>query len=284
MLPRETVVDMAALAELIETARPDVLQATPATWRGLLETGWEGAPWMRVLCGGEALSRALADQLLPRIGELWNMYGPTETTIWSTIARVDPAPAAITIGRPIANTQVRILDTEGNDRPLGAIGELHIGGMGLARGYRGRTDLTDERFITVRGERLYKTGDLARWRADGELLCLGRTDHEEKIRGFRVAIEEIEGALAKLPGIAGAAVRAWPDASGERALAAYVVGEGDPAQWREGLAASLPDYMIPSRFVVMAELPLTPNGKVDRNALPEPGAATGASVRAAGNS
>ncbi|TPG39736.1 amino acid adenylation domain-containing protein [Sphingomonas koreensis] len=270
---REEATDMAALAQLIAVNRPQVMQATPATWRGLIESGWRGDAYLRVLCGGEALPRALVDHLLPRVKELWNMYGPTETTIWSTVARVEPGAGAVPIGRPIANTTVRILDSAGNDRPIGAIGELHIGGRGVALGYRGRPDLTAERFVDHNGERLYKTGDLARWRADGVLECLGRTDNEEKIRGFRIAIEEVEGAIAKLPGVAAAAVRAWPDPSGERALVGYVVGAGEPADWREALSATLPDYMIPTRFVAMEALPLTPNGKVDRKALPEAGAA-----------
>ena len=268
---RETAVDMASLAELIEQRRPDVLQATPATWRGLIEAGWRGAPWLRALCGGEALPRAVADQLLPRLGELWNVYGPTETTIWSTIARIE-AGASIPIGKPIWNTQVRVLDDAGNDMPMGAVGELHIGGRGLARGYRGQPELTAERFVSIDGERFYRTGDLGRWRSDGVLECLGRTDNEEKIRGFRVAIEEVEAALAKLPGVAAAAVRAWPDASGERALAAYLVGGGDAAEHRASLGALLPEYMIPSHFTILDELPLTPNGKVDRAQLLPPGA------------
>jgi len=267
---REAASDMALLIALIDRVEPDVLQATPATWRGLIESGWRGAPDMRVLCGGEKLPRALADQLLPRVREVWNMYGPTETTIWSTVAKV-PAEGPIPIGHPIANTTVRVLDKAGNDLPIGAVGELLIGGRGLAVGYRGRPDLTAEKFIEHKGERLYRTGDLGRWRADGVLECLGRTDNEEKIRGFRVAIEEVEGALARLPGVSGAAVKAWPDASGERALAGYIVGPGDAHVWRELLAAALPDYMIPTKFVAMDALPLTPNGKVDRGALPEPG-------------
>ncbi len=272
--PREAASDMTALVTLIEQTRPQVMQATPATWRGLIESGWRGAPDMRVLCGGEKLPRALADQLLTRVGAVWNMYGPTETTIWSTVARVEPDTGSIPIGRPIANTQVRVLDAAGNDLPIGAVGELLIGGRGVAVGYRSRPDLTAERFIDHHGERLYRTGDLGRWRADGVLECLGRTDNEEKIRGFRVAIEEVEGALAKLPGVSGASVKAWPDASGERALVGYIVGPGDAATWRAQLSASLPDYMIPTRFVAMDALPLTPNGKVDRNALPEPGMST----------
>jgi amino acid adenylation domain-containing protein len=276
---RDEAMDMAALIARIEKVQPHVMQATPATWRGLIETGWAGAPDMRVLCGGEALPRALADQLLPRVKELWNMYGPTETTIWSTVSQVE-AEGLIAIGKPIANTSVRILDADGNDRPVGAIGELMIGGRGLAHGYRGRPDLTEQRFIDHGDTRLYRTGDLGRWRADGVLECLGRTDNEVKIRGFRIAIEEVEGALAKLPGVTGAAARAWPDPSGEHMLAGYVVGGGDPASWRDELARTLPDYMIPGRFVQMDELPLTPNGKVDRKQLPEPGA--GAKARRTG--
>ncbi|HET8611390.1 MAG TPA: amino acid adenylation domain-containing protein [Sphingomonas sp.] len=270
---REQATDMAALIALIEAAKPDMMQATPATWRGLIESGWRGAPDMRALCGGEALPRALADQLLPRVAELWNVYGPTETTIWSTAAKVE-SQGPIAIGRPIANTIVRVLDADGNDRPIGAVGELLIGGRGLAHGYRGRPDLTEQRFITHEGRRLYRTGDLARWRADGVLECLGRTDNELKIRGFRIAVEEVEGALAKLPGVTAAAARAWPDPSGELMLAGYLVGPAEAADWRELLAETLPDYMIPTRFVLMEALPLTPNGKVDRNALPEPGKPT----------
>ncbi|MBV9932546.1 MAG: amino acid adenylation domain-containing protein [Alphaproteobacteria bacterium] len=269
---REAASDMAALIELIEEWRPNVLQATPATWRGLIESGWRGSPGLRILCGGERLPRALADQLLPRAASVWNMYGPTETTIWSSVARVE-AEGPVTIGRPIANTSFRVLDPAGNELPIGGLGELMIGGRGLARGYRGRPDLTAERFVDHDGERLYRTGDLGRRRADGVLECFGRTDNEEKIRGFRVAIEEVEAALARLPGVAAAAVRAWPDSSGERALTGYIVGPGDATEWREALAALLPDYMIPSRFVALDALPLTPNGKVDRAALPEPGAA-----------
>lgn len=272
IVPREVAIDMAALAQTIDRLKPDVLQATPATWLGLIEAGWEGLPGLRALCGGEALPRVLAEQLLGRVGELWNVYGPTETTIWSTCARVEHGTGPVPIGRPIANTLVRVLDQDGNDRPAGAIGELWIGGRGVARGYRGRPDLTAGRFVTIDGERLYRTGDLARWRTDGELVCLGRVDAEEKIRGFRVAVEEIEGALTRLPGIATAAVRAWPDASGERALAAYVVGAGEPAAWIAALAETLPDYMIPRRFMRLDALPLTPNGKIDRRALPSPDA------------
>lgn len=272
--PRAAVVDPRALAELIAAEAPDVMQATPATWRALVEAGWAGEPNLRVLCGGEALPRDLAEALLARTGEVWNVYGPTETTIWSTCAQVTPGDGPVPIGRPIDNTDVQVLDALGQRVPVGVIGELFIGGTGLARGYRNRPDLTAERFVEREGERLYRTGDLARWRADGTLLCLGRVDNDEKIRGYRVAVEEIEGALAQHPAVAAAAVRSWPDASGERALAAYVVAAPGMAPDRETLRAHLagllPGYMIPSWFVPLAELPMTPNRKVDRKALPEP--------------
>lgn len=277
---REDALDPDRLAALIASHRPSVMQATPATWRALIDNGWSGDRKLRILCGGEALPRDLADQLLGRCGELWNMYGPTETTIWSTIQRVARGNGPVAIGRPIANTVTYVLDGGGQQVPVGVIGELYIGGAGLARGYRGRPDLTAERFgekAVMPGARLYRTGDLARYADDGTLHCLGRTDNDEKIRGFRIAVEEVEAALNSHPEIAAAAVRSWPDDAGNRYLAAYVVAHGDeiPAvgALREHLAQTLPDYMIPSRFEPIAELPMTPNRKLDRKALPEPGGA-----------
>lgn len=276
--PRGVVTDPRQLAELIGEAKPSVMQATPATWRALVEAGWRGSPGLRILCGGEALPRDLADELLTRADEVWNMYGPTETTIWSTVGRVTREEGPVSIGRPIANTVVHVLDRYGNTAPIGVIGELFIGGDGLAQGYRNRPDLTLERFVETRaapGVRLYRTGDLARYRADGSILLLGRVDNDEKIRGYRVAVEEVEGALMRHDGVAAAAVRSWPDESGERALVAYLVprGEAPPSHMalREHLARTLPDYMIPSRFELLPALPMTPNGKVDRKGLPKPG-------------
>ncbi len=277
LVPGDVARDPARLAELVQTSQPSLMQATPATWRALIEAGWAGDAGLTILCGGEGLPRALADQLLQRSAALWNVYGPTETTIWSTLAQVAPEPGPVPIGHPIANTSAYVLGANGHPVPPGVIGELHIGGAGLARGYRHRPDLTAERFGEqpfAPGERLYRTGDLARQRADGALFCLGRTDNDEKIRGFRVAVEEIEGALSRHPAIAAAAVRSWPDPSGERALAAYLVARREDlpstAALREQLAASLPDYMVPSRFIYLPALPMTPNAKVDRKALPEP--------------
>jgi amino acid adenylation domain-containing protein len=275
--PKSVTADPRQLNELFVGAKPSVMQATPATWRALIEANWQGSPTLRILCGGEALPRDLAESLVQRSGELWNVYGPTETTIWSTVARVTPGDGPVPIGRPIANTTIHILDHYRNTAPIGVVGELFIGGAGLAHGYRHRADLTAERFVEIRGERLYRTGDLARYRPDGTILCLGRVDNDEKIRGYRVAVEEIEGALAEHPDVVAAAVRSWPDASGERALAAYIVTRGDTppsrAELREHLGRTLPDYMIPSHFEHLPTLPMTPNAKVDRKALPQPGGA-----------
>jgi amino acid adenylation domain-containing protein len=275
--PKSVTADPRQLNELFVAAKPSVMQATPATWRALIEANWQGSPTLRILCGGEALPRDLAESLIQRSGELWNVYGPTETTIWSTVACVTPGDGPVPIGRPIANTTIHILDRYRNTAPIGVVGELFIGGTGLAHGYRHRADLTAERFVTIRGERLYRTADLARYRPDGTILCLGRVDNDEKIRGYRVAVEEIEGALAEHPDIVAAAVRSWPDASGERALAAYIVTRVDTlpsrAELREHLARTLPDYMIPSHFEHLPALPMTPNAKVDRKALPQPGGA-----------
>jgi len=264
--------DPRSLRNLIEKHAPTVMQATPATWRALIEDGWTGSPAMKILCGGEALTRDLAEQLLTRSKELWNMYGPTETTIWSTLERVTADSGPVSIGRPIDNTQVYVLDAQRKIVPDGVTGELYIGGQGVTRGYLGRPELTAEKFVNVEvagGARLYRTGDLARWTKDGKLECLGRSDHQVKIRGFRVEVEEIEALLAQHPDVRGAAVKAWPDASGHLALAAYVVTNGQP-DIRAFLQGKLPDYMVPSAFVQMKELPLTPNLKVDRNKLPAP--------------
>jgi amino acid adenylation domain-containing protein len=276
---REQAMDPDRLATLIASAQPSVMQATPATWRALIEAGWEGDRRLRILCGGEALSRDLADQLLARSRELWNMYGPTETTIWSTTDKVERGAGPVAIGRPIANTSSYVLDASGRPVPIGVIGELHLGGTGVALGYRGRSDLTAQRFggkPVAPGVRLYRTGDLARYDAEGRLYCLGRTDNDEKVRGFRIAIEEVEGALMAHPAIAAAAARSWPDGAGGRYLAAYLVGQDDVipsiGTLREHLSRLLPEYMIPSRYVPLAALPMTPNRKVDRRTLPEPDA------------
>jgi amino acid adenylation domain-containing protein len=271
-----TVKDPHRLTDTMIASRCTVMQGTPALWRSLIETGWRGDPRLKVLCGGEALSRSLADDLVCRCRELWNMYGPTETTVWSLIQKVEHGPAIISIGRPIDNTQVYVLDRRLQLLPAEVTGELYIGGAGVARGYVGRLPLTRERFVPNpfrSGECFYRTGDLARWNGDGTLEFLGRVDSQVKVRGFRIELQEVEEALARCPEVRSAAVKAWPDASGENALVAYVEGAVDASALRGYLRRKLPEYMIPSRFIELRTLPRTSNGKLDRNALPEPGSA-----------
>jgi len=278
-LSRADAADGVRLLQQLKAHHATVLQATPSTWRILLDAKWAGNLPLKMLCGGEALPRELADQLLAQGGELWNMYGPTETTIWSSAAHVTRDDATIHIGQPIANTQLYILDPHLQPVPLGVTGELHIGGVGLARGYRKRPELTTERFIpdpfsTEPGARLYKTGDVARRREDGTIEVLGRLDHQVKIRGFRIELGEIEAVLSTHPNVLNAVVMAREDTPGDKRLVAYVTtrnGESPKAsELRSLLQNKLPEYMVPSAFVTLDRLPLTPNGKVDRKALPKP--------------
>ncbi len=276
---REVAANGSALAEQLTAIHATVMQATPVTWRLLLDAGWQGGPRLKILCGGEALPLDLARQLLPKCASLWNMYGPTETTIWSSFAQITPACEMISIGRPLANTQMYLLDPALQPVPIGVPGELYIGGAGLARGYLKRSELTAARFIQhpfdrAAEARLYKTGDLARYRADGTLELLGRLDQQVKIRGFRIEPGEIEATLERHPAVHQALVVVREDLPGEPSLVAYVISteQGAPtAQTLRGhLAQSLPAYMLPSAFVLLQALPLTPNGKVDRKALPAP--------------
>jgi amino acid adenylation domain-containing protein len=261
------------------------MQATPATWRMLVDSGWAGHRSLQVLCGGEALTAELAEALRSRCGELWNVYGPTETTIWSCATRLDEVDGVPPIGTPLANTTCHVLDAHGQVVLTGTAGELYIGGLGLARGYRNRPDLTQRGFVPdpfsgEPGARLYRTGDLARRRPDGQLEFLGRSDSQLKVRGFRIELGEIESVLGRVPGVRQAVVVARPDTSGDAQLVAYVVprdGAGlDAADLRGVVAGALPAYMVPALVVLLDGLPLTPNGKVDRKALPAPGATGGA--------
>jgi len=272
----ETARDGVALIDLIQRSGVSVLQATPATLQMLLDVGWTGAPHLKILCGGEAWTDELAGQLLPRSGSLWNMYGPTETTVWSAVSKVE-AGQPIVIGRPIAKTRLYVLDGALQPVPVGAPGELYIGGDGLARGYFHRPELTRERFVTdpfaaEPGARMYRTGDLVRRRPDGTLEFLGRIDHQVKIRGFRIELGEIETRLRNYPGVAKAVVIVREDQAGEKHLVAYFVSEADiaTAALRADLAIALPDYMVPTGYIRLEVLPLTPNGKLDRKALPAP--------------
>jgi len=275
--PREALSDGAALAELMAASNVTVMQATPITWRLLLESDWTGTPGLKILCGGENFPRDLADRLLKTGSEVWNVYGPTETTIWSTVHRVDSRSGSVPIGRPIANTQIYILDESMHPVPKGVTGELYIGGDGLARGYLRRPELTAERFVPNpfrTGEKLYRTGDLARFLVDGDLECLGRIDHQVKLRGFRIELGEIETALEQQPDIRQAVVMVREDVPNDKCLAAYLIAQNgaprDVKVLRDTLSSRLPEYMIPSRWVFLDSFPLTPNRKVDRRALPAP--------------
>ncbi|HEX6701789.1 MAG TPA: amino acid adenylation domain-containing protein [Gaiellaceae bacterium] len=268
--------DGETLASLLTESGATAMQATPATWRLLLTAGWRAPAGFKLLCGGEALPDDLAAQLLEGEGELWNLYGPTETTIWSTALELHDPPEPVPIGPPIANTTLRVLDERLRPAPLGAAGELFIGGAGLARGYRNRPALTAERFLpdpfAASGARLYRTGDRVRLRDDGTLEFLGRADDQLKLRGFRIEPAEIEAALRAEDGVDHAVVQARGEGD-ERRLVAYLAGAGErppAAALRRQLSTRLPDYMLPATYVWLEQLPLTPNGKIDRRALPDP--------------
>jgi amino acid adenylation domain-containing protein/thioester reductase-like protein len=337
---REVTSHAEQLSKLIAESGATVMQATPATWQLLLAAGWQGNKQLKILCGGEALTPGLADQLQELVNSVWNMYGPTETTIWSAVYKVEPGNMRVPIGRPIDNTQIYLVEPQSEPLklvPVGTPGELLIGGDGLARGYRNRPELNREKFIpnpfrdfglpildfklgdtgensksankiehnetsnnpkskiqNLKSNRLYRTGDLARYLPDGKIEFMGRIDHQVKIRGFRIELGDIEAALSQHPGIREAVVVAREDNAGDKRLVAYLVTElsvecivnGDsssapiltasetqglhPRYLRSFLQAKLPEYMIPSAFVLMDSLPLTPNGKIDRLLLPAP--------------
>jgi amino acid adenylation domain-containing protein len=287
LVSREVATDGSKLLQQLSHSQPTFMQATPATWQMLLAAGWQGNLQMTVLSGGEALPRQLAQQLRQRGAALWNLYGPTETTIWSTTYRVDDSEQAVLIGRPIANTQLYILDRFLQPVPVGVAGELYIGGFGVARGYLNRPELTAQKFIpnpyaTVStnqhthqtGTRLYKTGDLACYLPDGNIKFLGRIDNQVKIRGFRIELGEIEARLAQHPDVQQAVVITRDDVSAGKQLVAYVVFNQHQAlstkNLRDFLKQKLPEYMVPANFVFLDALPLTSNGKVNYRALPNP--------------
>ncbi|WP_218575082.1 non-ribosomal peptide synthetase [Reyranella sp. CPCC 100927] len=264
----EAIADGAKLAGLIKRSGATVLQATPMGWRLLLEADW-AAGRLKALCGGEALPPDLAVALLSRGVELWNMYGPTETTIWSSLARIT-AGDAITVGAAIHDTQITVRDAVGQIAPPGGVGELCIGGTNLARGYLGRPGLTAERFVPDpdgQGGRLYRTGDLGRRRDDASIEVLGRLDQQVKLNGFRIELEEIEATVRACDGVRDAAV-ALSGTGDTRRLVAYVVGEADGRAVKAALARRLPHYMVPALIVTLDALPRTLNGKLDRKALP----------------
>jgi amino acid adenylation domain-containing protein len=281
----EQVADGYLLLQLLESSKATVLQATPGTWRMLIDAGWSRELPLKVLCGGEALPRDLADQLMERSDQVWNVYGPTETTIWSSATRVTAGTGPLQIGPPIANTQFYVLDHRLQPVPVGVVGELYIGGTGLARGYWKRPDLTVERFLPnpfAQG-RIYKTGDLGRWHVDGKrqgrVELLGRTDFQVKIRGYRIELGEIEAALNRHPAVREAVVVAHTSKNSGTAITRLVayVDAGNSAEHAGALTAdlltmlagSLPEYMIPAAILPLPQLPRSPNGKIDRKSLPD---------------
>ncbi|CAN2255003.1 amino acid adenylation domain-containing protein [Bacillus vallismortis] len=283
---KETIREPQTLAQMIEYFDINIMQATPTLWHALVANEPETLRGLRVLVGGEALPSGLLQALHELQCPVTNLYGPTETTIWSAAAFLEKGVKGVpAIGKPIWNTQVYVLDHGLQPVPPGVVGELYIAGTGLARGYFRRPDLTAERFIAdpygPPGTRMYRTGDQARWRADGSLDYIGRADHQIKIRGFRIELGEIDAVIAKHPDIEQAAVVVREDQPGDKRLVAYMVAAEaiDTAELRRYVGASLPDYMVPAAFVEMDELPLTPNGKLNRKALPAPDFSTSVSDR-----
>ena len=285
LVDRHAARDPARLWQAIERHGVSAIQATPSTWRMLAgDDRLASLAGRRVLCGGEALPADLAARLIGAAGEVWNLYGPTETTIWSAVARLDAERPRPHLGAAVANTRLLILGQDLEPVPQGVVGELHIGGDGLARGYHGRPDLTAERFVPdpfgPPGQRLYRTGDLVRRLADGTLDYVGRVDQQVKIRGFRIEPGEIEARLAGAPGRARGRGGGPRDAGrpAARGLCRRRPRRGDPGgglpdRLKAHLQAVLPDYMVPAQVVRLDAMPLTPNRKLDRKALPAPGMA-----------
>jgi amino acid adenylation domain-containing protein len=276
---QQQVHEPAALRELLERHGATLLQATPSAWRALIETGWTGSPGFRALIGGESLPPILAERLMERSAELWNIYGPTETTVWTTAWKVESPRTGIAVGRPIDNTTVWVLDEHGHACPIGVPGELYVGGAGVTLGYYHRDALTAERFVPDpfsddAGARLYRSGDLGRWRHDGLLELLGRADHQVKLRGYRIEMGEIESALLDHPQVVHCVAVTRAESEEDVRLVAYCVARSGtaptPFELREHLRTRLPHYMIPQHFVALDAMPMLPNGKVDRASLPAP--------------
>jgi amino acid adenylation domain-containing protein len=275
----EQAFDPGKLRALLAESGATIFQATPHTWGMLLESGWAGDRKLKMLCGGEAMSRQLADSLLTRGGELWNMYGPTETTIWSSALRVTRGAGSVPIGGVIANTQFYVLNEQFEPVPMGVPGELYIGGDGLAAGYQNLPDLTRAKFLPNRFRpdpeaRMYRTGDLVRLLPDGTFEFLGRLDNQVKIRGFRIELGEIESVLEEHPGVQAAVVVKCTDRNGNDCMAAYVTPRlGAPQPRSEELAVmlrkKLAKHMEPSTITVIERFPVTPSGKIDRKKLAE---------------
>ncbi len=282
------VMDGKSLSRKIVESGITVVQATPSTFQLLSATGWQALRGVKVLVGGEAVPRELATRLCENAASAWNMYGPTETTIWSTVQQLSSQPGPVFIGRPINNTQIYILDGARGLAPIGVPGELYIGGAGLSRGYLGRSELTAERFIPspfdpAPGTRLYRTGDLCRYRPDGTIEFIRRIDHQVKLRGYRIELGEIEAVLGAHPAVREVVAVVREDSPGDPRLCAYLAlrpsAQATAAELRDHVRQKLPDYMLPSAFLTLEALPRTPNNKIDRKALPAPEAGAGTASR-----
>lgn len=294
---QEEICNGELLRDKLATACVTVMQGTPATWKLLLRSEWPGTPYLKSMVGGEPLSLELAQQVVPKCHSLWNMYGPTEATIWASFCKIPGKVQSISIGRPIYNTQMYILNPALSPVPVGVTGELYIGGICLADGYVNAPELTAETFIpspfaveikSKKRNRLYKTGDLVRYRQDGYIEFLGRKDNQVKIRGYRIELKEIESHLLKKDNINEAVVLVKKDRHNETYLCAYIMFESACAQQegttansselREYLAAQLPRYMLPDQFVTVDRIPVTPSGKIDQKALASMGENIGTGV------
>lgn len=276
IIDNEKIMEEGTLIENLMDAGTTILQATPSAWQLILSKGIPISYGLKVLCGGEPLSRSLASRLMDVSDSVWNLYAPTETTIYSTANHIEFADDSMTIGRAINNTQIYILDDCLIPVPIGTSGNLYISGLGLARGYIDQSEMTAERFIPaiyseIPGARMYQTGDLSRFLPDGKIEFIGRIDNQVKVRGFRIELEEIEAILGEHEAVREIAVAVIEDMQGQNSLTAYVVLDDEnsyePRVLNEYLKNRLPSYMIPSSFILLDRLPLTPNGKVDRNAL-----------------
>jgi amino acid adenylation domain-containing protein len=284
IVSREQAVDGRTLGALLEQESISCMQATPATWRLLMTSKWPGRKAFKALVGGEALPRDLAQWLLECTDELWNMYGPTETTVWSTCHLVLSADQNAVVGRPIKSTSLYVLDINGELAPIGVIGELCIGGLGVAKGYLKRPELTAEKFIAnpfaselaraTQDNVIYRTGDAVRWREDGTIQYFNRIDNQVKIRGYRVELGDIEAALSALPQVQQAVAIVREDQPGDQRLVAYFIATPGQSltstEMRRQLKTQLPPYMIPQYLVALDAFPLTPNAKIDRKKLPVP--------------
>ena len=280
---REVASDGAKLLSLLRSSGANFMDATPATYRLLLSAGWSGGDLKKCVCTGEAMPKDLAQELVKRIPSVWNGYGPTETTVWSSFYEVKPPVEKILIGKPVANTQLYILDAQRQRVPLGVIGELYIGGRGVTLGYHGRPELTADRFVQnpFGPGLLYRTGDLVRYQRDGNVECLGRNDNQVKVRGFRIELGEIEDQLTQHPAVKQAAVIVREFKANDVRLVGYVVQHAaqtvSDADLRAHLKKTLPDYMVPAHLVKLDRMPLTPSGKIDRKSLPAPDTSAGLS-------